>query len=499
MNRAVNSVIRAGRAAAALLFVAVVAVLPVLATALPARADTVSDLVIEDTAGALYLPQLRPAIEKISFHQPTKVVIFTRAGRQSDDLNEEVLRFARSRHPEWITADGQKWADGLFVFALDTTGRHVGTYFGEDRKISLEEQKAIQEDTKSLFRQAQWTDGTIEGVRSAASRIARPWYLAPATLWTGGILGGGALVGGGVWAGIRANNRRKFTEAFDAGDRAYASVALQLQETALNASTIPDTSAYGARVLERWHTLEEQLRETTMLRDKLAALTPKQRSVSASVSEAVRFQEVAETLDGLDDAIADSNALLNLNSSWREAWRNQSAGLAEELSEVDRMLSGNQTGAGLESAAALRAHAAGALERLSGLEAGLDDRSVTPDAALDALKTEREQMATLLQQHAEAVIAANTRSEREAQLMREKIDAASTSRPDTRHYNGSIVDIAFPRVPIISVVNFGSGIDAGQHAVDSARSAASSSSSSSSTGYGSSGGSFSGSGSSSSF
>lgn len=496
MNRSVNIAIRAARAVTALLFAAVV---PLLAGALPARADGVTSLEIEDTAGALYLPQLRPAIEKISFYQPTKVVIFTRAGSRSDDLNEEVLGFARSRHPEWITADGQKWADGLFVFALDTTGRHVGTYFGEDRKIPLDEQKAIQEDTKSLFREAQWTDGTIEGVRSAASRIGRPWYLAPATLWTGGIVGGGALVGGGIWAGVRANNRRKFAEEFDAGDRAYASVALQLQETELNASTIPDTSAYGSRVLERWHTLEERLRDTTMLRDKLSAMTPKERSVSTAVTDAVRFRDQAETLDGLDDAIADSNALLNLNASWRDAWRRQSEALVGELSEVEQMLNGNPTGAGLESAAALRSHAAGALQRLSGLEAGLDDRSVTPDAALDALKSEREQMAMLLQRHADAVIAASTRSEREADLMREKIDAASSSRPDTRRSNGSIVDVAFPRVPIISVINFGSGLDAGQHAVDSARSAASSSSSSSSTGYGSSGGSFSGSGSSSSF
>jgi len=498
MNRPVTIIIRGARSVAALLFVAVVAVLPLLATAAPAQADAPVEVVVEDTAKALYLPQLLPALQKISFHQPTKVVIFTRAGSRSDDINEEVLRFARARHPEWITADGQKWADGLFVFALDTTGRQVGTYFGEDRKISLEEQKAIQDDTKTLFRQAQWTDGTIEGVRSAASRIARPWYLDPATLWTGGILGGGALVGGGVWAGIRAGNRRKFAEAFDAGDRAYASVTLQLQETELNASTIPDSSAYGARVLERWHTLEAQLREASVLRGKLSVLTPKQRSAGANVAEAVRFQEQAETLDGLDDAIADSNALLNLNSSWREAWRNQSASLVDELSAVEGMLNGNESGAGLESAAALRAHAAGALERLSGLEAGLDDHSVTPDAALDALKVEREKMAELLQQHAEAVIAANTRSAREAELMREKIDAASAAHPDARRYNGSIVDIAYPRVPIISVMNFGYGIDAGQRAVDTSRSS-SSSSGGSSTGYGSSGGSFSGSGSSSSF
>ena len=30
-----------------------------------------------------------------------------------------MLAFARDQHPEWISADGQKWADGLFLFAFD--------------------------------------------------------------------------------------------------------------------------------------------------------------------------------------------------------------------------------------------------------------------------------------------------------------------------------------------------------------------------------------------
>ena len=123
---------------------------------------------VEDRAGVLDRSTLLPALEGIEFHEPTRVVVYTYNGRAEDNLNEEVLRFARTEHPEWISADGQKWADGLFIFALDPVGRHVGTYMGEDRKVSLEQRSDIQDAARDLLRDAQWTDGTIAGVRRAA-------------------------------------------------------------------------------------------------------------------------------------------------------------------------------------------------------------------------------------------------------------------------------------------------------------------------------------------
>ncbi len=43
---------------------------------------------------------LVPANKKFTFSEPTKVAIYTRDGEYNDDLNEEVLRFARQKHPE---------------------------------------------------------------------------------------------------------------------------------------------------------------------------------------------------------------------------------------------------------------------------------------------------------------------------------------------------------------------------------------------------------------
>lgn len=132
------------------------------------------DVVVEDRAGVLDQNTLLPAVRAVDFYQPTKVAVYTYNGTAADNLNEEVLRFARAEHPEWISADGQKWADGLFIFALDPVGRHVGTYMGEDRKVSLEQRDDIQNASKDLFRDAQWTDGTIAGIKRGAELINQP-------------------------------------------------------------------------------------------------------------------------------------------------------------------------------------------------------------------------------------------------------------------------------------------------------------------------------------
>jgi hypothetical protein len=456
------------------------------ATAAPPTA-----VVVEDTAGALYRPQLDPALAKISFYEPTKVVIFTRAGKAGDSLNEEVLRFARADHPEWISADGQKWADGLFVFALDTTGRQVGTYFGEDRKVGLDEQKAIQDDTKDLFRAAQWTDGTIAGVKSAASRIGRPWYLSPAAFITGGVVAVLGLGGAGTWVGVRAWRRRKFAEAFASADKSYSSVTLSLDETELNASTIPEASSYGGLVLERWRSFRAQHREATALRGRLSSMSPRERSRSTSLKAARRYEELAQTLDGLDDAIADANSILNLDSRWHTAWRRQADELLGQLDGVQAMLGADRTSGTPESAKALKSGAALARDEVERLGARLERRSITPEAALDGLKVQRERMGSLLERHAEAVIDEHAKNRRERELMQRKLDASAQSWRTSHRTQGSILDVAYPQLPVVSIVSFTSGISAGYSAVDSARS--------SSTGYGGSGGSFSGSGSSSGF
>ncbi|POH74389.1 DUF5129 domain-containing protein [Arthrobacter glacialis] len=468
--------------------------LTLLGVAPAAMASPPTDIVVEDTAGVLYQPQLLPALEKISFHSPTKVVIYTRNGNTSENFNEEVLRFARANHPEWISADGQKWADGLFVLAVDPSARKVGTYMGEDRKVSLEKQEAIQESTKNLFREAQWTDGTIAGVKKAAKLINQPWYQSAGFIVTTSIVGGLAALGFGTRAVIRSKNRKKAAEHLKRGDTGYSSVSLALDVTELNANTIPSESSYGALVLEKYRNFSTQYHEASDLNQECHAFTAKDLSKGANVKTAARYADLAQELDNLDDVIADTNTLLNKFAGWEGAWDRQARPLREDLAELPALISQSEA-KGLPSTAALASVHTQRTHGLQQLAADFRSGLITPEAALDELRSMGQELTTVLQQHSQAMIGKYAKTDSERTSMEK---AMESSRMDgVRGRESTILGSVYQWYTFYPVHAFSVGYLSGTSTVDSARSSASSSGSSS--GYGSSGGSFSGSGSSSSF
>ncbi|WP_104055058.1 MULTISPECIES: DUF5129 domain-containing protein [unclassified Arthrobacter] len=250
-----------------------------------AAAVTPDEVIVEDTAGVLDSNTLLPALENIEFREPTTVAVYTYNGPADNEdgtvLNAEVLRFAREEHPEWLSEDGQKWADGLFIFALDPTGRWTGTYYGEDRKISLDQQEDIRSETNELFAEANWTEGTIAAVEEAAKLINRPWYLSPGAI-IGFIVAGVAAAGSVVtYVVVRRNRRTKNRKLLTEADASYSSVTRDLDATEVNANTIPDDSSYGSRVLEEYRTFMTRYNKATALdrikaaREKLSDLLDK--------------------------------------------------------------------------------------------------------------------------------------------------------------------------------------------------------------------------------
>ncbi len=243
-----------------------------------ALAVTPTAVVVEDRAGVLDQRTLLPAVRSTDFYEPTKVAIYTYNGTAADNLNAEVLRFARTEHPEWISADGQKWADGLFIFALDPVGRHVGTYMGEDRKVSPEQREDIQNASKELLRDAQWTDGTIAGIRRGAELINQPWYRSTAFLVTAWTAVAAAVCGAAAWLIVRWRTRVSSRKELARGDASYANVSMDLQVTELNASTIPESSRYGSTVLERHRTFVNRYNTATELSNQVHALSSRDLS-----------------------------------------------------------------------------------------------------------------------------------------------------------------------------------------------------------------------------
>ncbi|MER2133471.1 MAG: DUF5129 domain-containing protein [Arthrobacter sp.] len=485
-----------------ILLIIATALLALAAPAAPASAVEPVDIIVEDTAGVLDQNTLVPALEQIQFHDPTTVAIYTFRGDpdaeyQDGDtvMNEETLRFAREEHPEWISADGQKWADGMFIFTLDPDGRWIGTYFGEDRKVDSEQAQAIRDEAAELFKDAQWTDGTIAGVQEAAKLINRPWYLNPATWIAGGAL---VLAAVGTWLTIVAVRRSRLKtnrELIAKAEQSYASVSMDLEATELNAHTIPETSRYGAKVLEEHRTFRTRYNVATELGNTVRSFTEKDLKRAKARKPVEEFAELAAALDGIDDVIADTNTLLNMGPGWQAAWDRQAGPLLEELDKLEDLFEEDKT-AGSATAAALLAFRTECRRRLQATAAGLADGTVSPESGLDVIRDCGQELAELLKNHSETVIEKAAKDSSEKKLMR---DALEEERTRARHYrNGyrpGILDTAYPNY-IWSVASFNAGVQTGTGKIESARSSASSGSSS---GYGASGGSFSGSGSSSRF
>lgn len=454
------------------------------------------DIIVEDRAGVLDRNSLVPAIEAIEFHEPTKVAVYTYNGAAADNLNEEVLRFARTAHPEWISADGQKWADGLFIFALDPGGRHVGTYMGEDRKVSLEQREDIQNASKDLLRDAQWTEGTIAGIRRGAELINQPWYLSAAFLITAWVSGAAAALGAAAWLIVRAVTRTSSRKEIERGDTSYANVSMDLEVTELNASTIPNSSTYGSTVLEKHRTFLNRYNKATELSNRVHTLTPKALSRRSNLKLAREYADAAAELDTLDDVIADTNALLNRAGSWPTAWDRQLAPFRSDLAGLEQLLSKRHGQGDSATAAALRSFRDRSLRDIEKWTAALADGGISPETALDRLRDARTRLSELLDNHAETVIKGYASDEREAKLMRKEMENArdGLERNHRRTNEPSILGTVYPSYYFFSVPMFDSGFKTGVSSVSTARGGGGTT-----TGYGSSGGSFSGSGSSSNF
>ncbi|WP_411731513.1 DUF5129 domain-containing protein [Paeniglutamicibacter sp.] len=461
-----------------------------------AQAAAATDIVVEDTAGSLDLDTLLPAIEKIDFYEPTKVAIYTRNGEASDNLNEEVLRFAREHHPEWLSSDRQKWADSIFLFALDPAGRQVGTYFGEDRKVSPAQRDDIQEATKDLLREAQWTDGTVAGVERAAQLMNRPWYKSPKLYaWSGGI-----LVVGGISAGstlyVRRTYRNRSRKALETGNASYANVSMDLEVTELNAKTINDSSRYGSLVLEKYRGFSSAYNELAEQSNKANGLDAKSHVRKDTARFLEKYAANATELDRMDDVIADTNMLLNMGSGWAGAWERQLAPLHEDLADIDELLDDNAAAPDAPSALALRRFKSMTTTDMEQWAADLQAGSLGPEDGLDKIAAAREHLTGLLKEYSEVVIEKYAKNEEEEKLMRAamRTPEANGARYSSNH---SILGTVYPSNRFWSVIGFSTGFSSGRSSVQESRTA--SSSSGGSTGYGSSGGSFSGSGSSSRF
>ena len=451
-----------------------------------------TSITIDDEAGILDVAAVEASVEDVDFYEPTDVAVLTVAGDADDDnenaLNDAALAHARETRPEWLGADGQTWADDLYLFAVDPEGRLVGTYFGENREVGEGSQEDIQEATKDDLRAGEWSEGAIAGVEEAAGRMNAPFMRTAGGIVLPVMAGLAALAGFGTWWGVGANRSRKSRALLDEARERRASIDAEAAATERYAFGIPEESRYGFQVLRRLDDYRRGVRELDQLGAEAEAVPPAKHNRRDVLTQLTAYRDKARELDHLDDAIADTAILLNRETSWPDAWERQVSPLREDLEKVEPLLTeeAQDEVRELPEAYALREFAATALARLDEIGDRLGSAQLSPDDALDGLRATRDELTEHLETLADRVVETVGSSDDERQTLR----AAMSKERAGYRAAPSIIGTAYPAWGFYPVVAFGSGMSNGTTEITQASSGGSASYSS---------GGFSGAGSSSSF
>lgn len=453
---------------------------------------------------------LRDAAAPVDFKVVTLDIAAHDAEPSADTgLNDAVLDDARSEHPDWI--DGEKWADGVVILAIDPEHRKVGTYAGEDVKLSDGGFEDVQDAMKDDASDGAWADAFEAGAQKYADLLGRPWWRSPGAI-IGAFIALVALGAGAVAALARgAGSRRRVRTARERFD----DVRAKRQETDQAASRIPRDSSYGATILADVEDYRRAVDEAESTSSELPAHPGPLWGIGpASARRAKEFEKSVEVADRADDTIIGAAQLLGRTGDIRGAWREERRPLDESLAAVEQTIAevldpadgdtdtdtdGQQSTTTHSAAAAgLRSTAQQVSTDLEEVSTAYLDGGISPDDALERLDELTERLSVASEGLREEAIGARSKDDDEVEVMRDAEPEGFTSDFPT-----SVRGRQFARHPqdyvsgysLSPVLWTGAWYGGASTALDTHRNP--SASSGSTSGY--SGGGFSGAGSSSSF
>lgn len=371
----------------------------------PAHAAPPSSVTVTDTTGEVDPELLQARLKDIDFREDVQLAVvvldvteYDSDPAQDTALNDAVLAHARDTAPELLSEDGEHWAEGTVLLALDPTHRFLGTYGGEDVALDEGGFEAVQDAMRDDAADGRWADALEAGTQKYAGLLERPWWRHPAVMTVAAVVVGVVLVlGGGALAGRRTARRRA-----DSALSRYEDVQQRRVQTDAAARSLPTTSPYAQSVLVAHQEFQQRLEKVEEMHDRLPA--PQQRGWAWGLAGTERklarsFEGTVRHLDESDDDIIATSDLLRRSGSWRTAWERELRPLRDSLSALEGALAGELAGeedtedeggvSEQEAAAAAEVRELGgdiAVE-LDSLTDQLETDRIDPDSALERLDT----------------------------------------------------------------------------------------------------------------
>ena len=369
-----------------------------------------------DEAGVLQGDATVSALEKLHFRTITTLVVVTLDTGSGSDFDTAVLAYAREKHPEWISSSHYhptRWADGLVILGLSPSGRKVGTYFGEDVKVSYSRQQEIQAAGKDSFRDQQWETGIEQMARSASDIVDHSDRRKGEKLLFSGI----GIAGGLTLTFFMIRGRSRARAAYSRALDHYTRVTAGYGSTRAKAGLIPSGEAHGAQVLARFAWFEDRYAELTRAFRDFGEPRGAEWFSWGRRMDARGLNTRASELDSLDDAISHASALLTMSEGWQQAWANEQGPVHEDLASF-QSLCASVVAKGHLSTAQDRDWLRQRSNRLAAMTNELSSGRLSPSAALDELDVISRDVRARADSLARRALEADTSSYRDGRLSR---------------------------------------------------------------------------------
>lgn len=423
------------RPLAALLLATLLALLSTAALApAPALADPPRSVEVVDTTDSVDDATLGEQLEQVDLRAEVELVAMTLdvtefgySTDQDDALNSSVRDHARSEHPELLSEDGQKFADGTVIIALDPHGRYLGTYAGEDVKLDDGGFSAVQDAMSEDAQEGDWDAALLAGAEKYADLLGRPWWQHPGALVAGFAVVAGAA--GTVLAllGLRRAARRRM----DTSLPRFQDVLAKRAVTDSSARTLPEGSPYARAALADHEEYGTKIVEAQQLHDRLPS--PSQRSWGWGLRAPQRtlardFERTVGYLDDTDDTIIAAADLLHRLGDWREAWERELAPLQDSVAGLHELTTDEDgmTAEERQAARELIDLGGGISVELEVLTEDLEQDRIDPDSALERLDTLTRELSAAAVRLQEQRIARVAEDEDEAEVLREAAEDLDT-------------------------------------------------------------------------
>lgn len=377
---------------------------------------------IHDEAGVLHQDHIKAELEKLTFRQPTHVVVVNLPNSKVESLQEEVRNYART-HPTdvpWISwEDSGRWADNVMIVAqaphtdyddvLAGQGRNF--FYGPNLEIDSDGQSAVWYSIQKYLSQSHRDEDAlvVTAVNAASSNIGQQFHLIRflnrVTLFL--IFMGLAS----LWFRHYVARGKKARAGIEEARQAYERVVGRRADMSTFTSLIPVDEPYGVQVVARYMVLQKHYRRLERSWGALGNPVGLQWYGLRVGRQSAYVKAYSMQLNAVQQAVINCARLLSLTEFWRDAWQNECDAVFADMQAVKRFAASGGRAYDLQLTSAMQ-QVASLRSMVDGLEGRLSQGQLRPVEGLDVLGRVVLELRQIAERFVDGVFAGMSKGER---------------------------------------------------------------------------------------